>query len=215
MNARYWLWCYIYLAEIWQNSYSTERKTTVLTMQSTPQRMLTHNFVVDNLIWPMPFWYIYTWHKGIMGWYGSRIFARFHFNKTIVNILYCNSPLNGCLQMNDWYATYHTKIQLLRWSLLVLIQFYIKWFVYKSSSGPVFELVPGTGVLTHLPLYKMATISQTTLSNAFFLNENVRTCIKISKKFVPKCSIDITWVLVRVVAWRRTDDKLLPEPMVT
>ena len=48
-----------------------------------------------------------------------------------------------------------------------------------------------------------------------FLNENVRISIQVSLKFVPKGSIDNKWALVQVMAWRRTGDKPLSEPMLT
>ena len=48
-----------------------------------------------------------------------------------------------------------------------------------------------------------------------FLNENVRISIKISLKFVPKGPIDNKSALVQVMAWRRTGDKPLPEPVLT
>ena len=48
-----------------------------------------------------------------------------------------------------------------------------------------------------------------------FLNEKVRISIKISLKFVPKGPIDNESALVQVMAWRRTGDKPLPEPMLT
>ena len=38
--------------------------------------------------------------------------------------------------------------------------------------------------LTHLPLDKIAVISQTIFSDAFFVNEKVNILIKISLKFV-------------------------------
>ena len=67
--------------------------------------------------------------------------------------------------------------------------------------------------LTHLPLDKMAAISQTTFLNAFsWMNSFV---FWISLKFVPKGPIDNTTALVQVMAWRRTGDKPLPEPMMT
>ena len=43
---------------------------------------------------------------------------------------------------------------------------------------------------------KMAAISQTTFSNALFLNEKVRFFTKISLKFVPKGPIDDHTALV-------------------
>ena len=48
-----------------------------------------------------------------------------------------------------------------------------------------------------------------------FLNENDRILIKISLKLVPKGPIDNKPALVQVMAWRRTGDRPLPEPMLT
>ena len=48
-----------------------------------------------------------------------------------------------------------------------------------------------------------------------FLNENVSILIQISLKFVPECPIDNKSALVQVMAWRRTGDKPLSEPMMT
>ena len=69
--------------------------------------------------------------------------------------------------------------------------------------------------LIHLPLDKMATVSQTTYSYAFFMNENICILIRISRKFILKGPIDNKLALVQVMAWRRTGDKPLPEPMLT
>ena len=61
----------------------------------------------------------------------------------------------------------------------------------------------------------MADISQTTFSNVFSWNENFRISIEMSLNLVPKGPIDNKSVLVQVMAWRRTGDKPLPEPMLT
>ena len=47
------------------------------------------------------------------------------------------------------------------------------------------------------------------------LNENVWIPIKISLKFVPKGPINNIPALVQIMAWRRTGDKPLSEPMMT
>ena len=47
-----------------------------------------------------------------------------------------------------------------------------------------------------------------------FLNENVIISIKISLKFVPKRSINNIPTLVQIMAWRRSGDKPLSEPMM-
>ena len=48
-----------------------------------------------------------------------------------------------------------------------------------------------------------------------FLNENVCIAIKFALKFVPKGPINSIATLVQIMAWRRTDDKPLSEPMIT
>ena len=50
--------------------------------------------------------------------------------------------------------------------------------------------------------------------NRIFLNENVWISIKISLKFVPMGPIDSKPALFQIMAWRRTDDKPLPEAML-
>ena len=47
-----------------------------------------------------------------------------------------------------------------------------------------------------------------------FLNENDRIPIQISLKFGPRSPIDDKPELVRVMAWRRSGDKPLPEPIL-
>ena len=47
-----------------------------------------------------------------------------------------------------------------------------------------------------------------------FSNENVRISIKISLKFVPKGPINNNPALVQIMAWRRSGDKPLSEPVV-
>ena len=47
-----------------------------------------------------------------------------------------------------------------------------------------------------------------------FLNENVRISNKISLKFVPKGPISNNPALVHIMAWRRSGDKPLSEPMM-
>ena len=47
-----------------------------------------------------------------------------------------------------------------------------------------------------------------------FLNENVWILIKISLKFIPKGPINNIPALVQIMAWRRSGDKPLSEPMM-
>ena len=47
-----------------------------------------------------------------------------------------------------------------------------------------------------------------------FLNKNVRISIKVSLKFVPKGPINNNAALVQIMAWRRSGNKPLSEPMM-
>ena len=47
-----------------------------------------------------------------------------------------------------------------------------------------------------------------------FMNENVRISIKVSLKFVPNGQINNIPSLVQIMAWRRSGDKPLSEPMM-
>ena len=67
--------------------------------------------------------------------------------------------------------------------------------------------------LTHRGQDKMTAISQTAFSNAFPAKENVWILITTSLTFDAKDPIDKS-VLVAVMAWCRTGDEPLPEPML-
>ena len=68
--------------------------------------------------------------------------------------------------------------------------------------------------LTHLPLDKMASISQTIFSNEFPWMKTVFILIRFSLKLVPKGPIDNKWALVQVMAWGRIGEKQLPESLL-
>ena len=51
--------------------------------------------------------------------------------------------------------------------------------------------------------------------SCIFLYENGRIPIQISMKYAPRGLVDNDPALVQVMAWRRTGDKPLPEPMIT
>ena len=61
----------------------------------------------------------------------------------------------------------------------------------------------------------MAVILADDIFKCILLNENDNFPIQISLKLVPRSTIDNKPVLVQVMAWRRTGDKPLPEPMMT
>ena len=66
-----------------------------------------------------------------------------------------------------------------------------------------------TSSLTHWGRDKMADISQTKFSNVFFFNVHVWISIKTEV-----CPINTIPALVQIMAWRRSGDKPLSEPML-
>ena len=66
--------------------------------------------------------------------------------------------------------------------------------------------------LTHLP--KAAIFAQDNFK-CILLNKNDKMLIRISLKFVPRGPIYNNPALVKVIAWRRTGAKPLPEVMLT
>ena len=60
----------------------------------------------------------------------------------------------------------------------------------------------------------MAAIFADDIFKCIFLNENVSIAVKISVKFVPKGPINNIPALVQIMAWRRTADKPLSEPIL-
>ena len=93
-------------------------------------------------------------------------------------------------------------------SMVVRIEFFLGYVVNKMTQTLVQSSFCCS--LTHWGRDKMAAISQTTLSNAFFLNENVRISIKISLKFVPKGPINNNPALVQIMARCRCRIKYSP-----
>ena len=70
-------------------------------------------------------------------------------------------------------------------------------------------------ILSHPHLEKTATILADDISKWIFVNENGRNPTQFSLKFIPKSPVDNKPTLFQVIAWRRTGDKPLPEPMMT
>ena len=61
----------------------------------------------------------------------------------------------------------------------------------------------------------MAAVLTDDIFICIFLNENDNIPIEISLKLVPRGPINNKSAFVQVMAWRRTGDKPLPEPMMT
>ena len=75
------------------------------------------------------------------------------------------------------------------------------------------EVIKGPRINTLRPRQNGRRFADDTFKR-IFLNENVRISIKISLNFVPKGPINNNPALVQIMAWRRSGDKSLSEPMM-
>ena len=72
----------------------------------------------------------------------------------------------------------------------------------------------GVRLSTHWDRDQMTAIFQMTFFKCIFLNEHISISIKIPLKFVPEGPINNILTLVQKMAWRRSSDKALSEPVV-
>ena len=64
-------------------------------------------------------------------------------------------------------------------------------------------------------MVSICTYTKPCIQQALNTSLNVRIPIQISFNYAPSSPIDNKPALVQVMAWRRTGDKPLPEPMMT
>ena len=93
----------------------------------------------------------------------------------------------------------------------------------QGDSGRIYVTVPKLTYLqpwyshiglTHLPLDKIAAISQM-IFQMHFHEWNFFILIRISLEVVPRGLTDDNLTLVQIMAWHHTGDKPLSEPMLT
>ena len=87
---------------------------------------------------------------------------------------------------------------------------YFGWFV---STAQVWVFRPRLRLATLRPRQNGRHFADDILKCIFF-NENARISLKISLEFVPKFRINNIPALVQIMAWRRSGDKPLSEPMM-
>ena len=120
-----------------------------------------------------------------------------------------------------WDSRYHKQCWLIKWTHFNRFQLNLnlnKMFLFQQNAWKMLYTQcwlfgSSSNLLTHLSLEKMTDISQTALSNAFSWMKML-ILIKISMKFVPRDPIDNIPALVQIMAWHRTGNKPLSEPMM-
>ena len=80
-------------------------------------------------------------------------------------------------------------------------------------SHEIWSILPEAGINTLRPGQNGLRFADDTFKR-IFLNKNIRISIKISLKFVPKGPLNNNPALVQIMAWRRSGDKPLSEPMM-
>ena len=95
----------------------------------------------------------------------------------------------------------------------------ILWLLMDGIGSTVLVLLEysssASGGLIHLPPWTKCRPFGDDVFKCIFLNENVWILIKISLKFDAMGLVDNKWALVQEMAWRRSCDESLSEPMLT
>ena len=89
------------------------------------------------------------------------------------------------------------------------------WIISSKCVTEVISISSSVLLINSSPPDKMSAISQTTFPNAFSWMKSFVFWFKCHLKFVSKCPVDNKWVLIEVMAWRRTGNTPLSEPMLT
>ena len=96
-----------------------------------------------------------------------------------------------------------------------------RWRIWKCQLGYQISLRCRVTIilwveaaLIHWGWHKLAAIFQTSFWKRIFINKNILILFKISMKFLPMGSINNIPALVQIMAWCRTGDKPLFEPML-
>ena len=95
-----------------------------------------------------------------------------------------------------------------------LLSWYVFWYVSVHSAQNPFLLSNSRSLINSMrPRQNDRHFPDDTFKR-IFVNENVRISIKISLKFVSKGPINNNPALVQIMAWRRSGDKPLSEPIM-
>ena len=90
----------------------------------------------------------------------------------------------------------------------------VRYLTVSSVRHDIFSSVTGYLCINTLRPRQNGRHFADDIFKCIFLNENVSIAIKIPLKFVPKGPINNIPALVQIMAWRRSCDKPLSEPMM-
>ena len=121
---------------------------------------------------------------------------------------------NQIFQKLEIYIIIARNIHYLLWNRGARRSLHNTYQIFLAPCIRCTDYLCDSSCLTHLPLDKMAAIFQTTSSNAFSWMKMYEFRVKISIKFVPKGPINNIPALLQIMAWRRTDNKPLSEPLI-
>ena len=134
-----------------------------------------------------------------------------------------NALVSNILDRSQRYFAHVTTVTL-SWrvqNIVVIGRVYFTLECFEFSSNFEFDrnMLSGTGARTEClnssPPGQNGCHLGDNILKCIFMNEKFYILIQISLTFVPMYLIDSRSALVQVMAWRRTGDKPLPEPMQT
>ena len=116
----------------------------------------------------------------------------------------------SCARWDMGHVTWRTLSRPLCWYPINYMQLIWKWC---TCGCPIIKWVAVIRLNTLRPRQNGRHFPDD-IFKGIFLNENVLMSIKISLKFVPKGPINNIPALVQIMAWHRTGDKPLSEPVM-
>ena len=129
-----------------------------------------------------------------------------------------SEPIFRYLILFSWFCVCKLYVMGVNWTKSQVNKFCITWGCNQCNNDPQIRIYtyiqrPFSLFLTHWGRNNMATISQTTFLNAFFLMKMLESRSK-SHWSRPRCPINSIPALVQIMAWCRLGDKPLSEPMM-
>ena len=123
----------------------------------------------------------------------------------------CCSSIGWPRQYTSRDTQYTPRIMWTAYFCCVLLWFGIGWFYPHPPGTPHCH----RGNLNTLRPRQNGRHFADDICKCIFLSENLWSSLRNSLKFVPKVRINNITALVQIMAWRRSGDKPLSEPMVT
>ena len=156
------------------------------------------------MTWWVVFQLVHVWHLGIFVRVSGLSQATIYL---VSSGLYMCNAIDPSICHRKLMQSANGRITFAMWVALFCIWLHIVLWISSNSNGS------GRLFSRLRPKQNGRRFTDDTFKR-IFLTENVRISIKVSLKFVPNGPINNNPTLVQIMAWRRSGDKPLSEPMM-